>query len=73
MFLRLVFIALFALLWWHTFPFVNGHDGLRQIEHFHTLRDWPPLLCATIYPTYLLVYEVFAATFAWCARGSTAS
>lgn len=67
-FLRLVFIALLALLWWHTFPFVNGHDGLRQIEHFHTLRDWLPLLCATIYPTYLLVYEVFAGHISGVVR-----
>lgn len=59
-FLRLVAIALLALLWWNTFPFANGHDGLAQIARFRTLGDWLPLLCATIYPTYLLAYEVFA-------------
>ncbi|MGN0076074.1 MAG: J domain-containing protein, partial [Parafannyhessea sp.] len=67
-FLRLVFIALLALLWWNTFPFVNGHDGMARIARFHTLGDWLPLICATIYPTYLLVYELFTGHISGVVR-----
>ena len=57
-FLRVVCVAALALLWWNVFPWAGGRARSFDVSRLHTLADWVPLLCAAIYPTYFLAYEV---------------
>lgn len=81
--LRVVFIALFAWLWWRTFPLVNDNLGRYPVEVALTgsgLKSIAHLLGGLVYPTYVLAYEVFAgyvsnlvrellnAAFSWLVR-----
>lgn len=61
--LRVAFIALFAWLWWRHFPLVDNNLGRYPVEWALTgsgLASVAHLLAGLVYPTYVLVYEVFA-------------
>lgn len=81
--LRVVFIGLFAWLWWRTFPLVNDNLASYPVEAALTgsgLLSIARLLAGLVYPTYVLVYEIFAgyvsnlvreilnAGFSWLVR-----
>jgi hypothetical protein len=56
-FLRVVFTALFAWIWWQTFPLL-GHNSPRYFPAGDwTIMDVARLVAGIVYPTYLVVYE----------------
>ena len=66
--LRLVFIALLALYWWHTFPLL-GHNLNRYLpEGGWTLYDVFVLVAGMAYPTYFLVYELLSGYLSGLVR-----
>lgn len=80
---RVLFVALFALVWWRTFPLVGDNMARYQATlgtDSASVLGIAHLLAGLIYPTYVLVYEVFAgyisnlvrellnAGFSWIVR-----
>lgn len=58
--LRLVFIGLFAWLWWNVFPLLPQNTASYFPEGEWTLPDVARLVAAMIYPTYLVLYEAIS-------------
>lgn len=66
--MRVVLVALFALLWWRTFPLLGpGTPGHQEIPGLDPLA-WARLSAAAIYPTYLLAYEVLTGNVSSALR-----
>lgn len=57
---RIVFIGLFAWLWWCTFPFLPQNAGRFFPSGEWTLMDAARLVAASVYPSYLLLYETIS-------------
>lgn len=60
---RVLFVALFAYVWWRQFPLVNDNMARYAVQldpNAPDLLGIAHLLAGLIYPTYLLVYEIFA-------------
>jgi hypothetical protein len=55
---RIAFVALFALLWWRTFPLLPQNQAAYPLDG--GLMGWARLVAGLVYPTYLVVYEVLA-------------
>ena len=58
--LRVLFIALFAWLWWCTFPLLPQNASRFVPAPAWTLLDVARAAAAVIYPTYVLLYEAFS-------------
>jgi hypothetical protein len=58
--LRLVFIGLFAWLWWNTFPLLPQNMARFVPEGGMSLLDVARLVAAMVYPTYALIYELIS-------------
>lgn len=77
--LRVALTALFAWVWWNTFALLPQHVAAYPLPGYDVL-GWARLAAATIYPTYLVVYEaltgnvsgvlraVLNAGFSWAVR-----
>ncbi len=55
--LRVLFIAVFAFLWWRTFPLLSHNLGRYVPAGSWTFYDVFVLVAGMVYPSYLLVYE----------------
>ncbi|MDO4806377.1 MAG: DnaJ domain-containing protein [Coriobacteriales bacterium] len=58
--LRVVFVALFAWVWWNVFPLLPHNYGSYVPAREWTLLGVARLVAAMVYPTYLVVYEAIA-------------
>ena len=58
--LRVVFVGLFAWLWWNVFPLLPQYLGTYDPAGEWTLPSIARLVTAMVYPTYLLVYEAIS-------------
>lgn len=67
-FLRLVFIAVLALMWWRTFPFVGENAVHFDMGAQVPLRNLVPVLMAVVYPSYFLLYEVITGNISGVFR-----
>lgn len=57
--LRLILVALFGWLWWRTFPFLPSNSAAYHLDDPTAQVDWVLVTCRAVYPTYLLLYELF--------------
>ncbi|MDO4538248.1 MAG: J domain-containing protein [Coriobacteriales bacterium] len=64
--LRVLFCALFALLWWNTFPLLP--HNLASVPETWTLASGARVLAALIYPTYLLIFELLSGQLSCLVR-----
>lgn len=55
--LRVLFVALFAWLWWCNFPLLPHNMGRFMVTGEWTIMDVARLVAACVYPSYLVVYE----------------
>ncbi|EHF01566.1 hypothetical protein HMPREF1008_01190 [Olsenella sp. oral taxon 809 str. F0356] len=58
--IRSLLVLAFALLWYRTFPFVGGNEARFDLGPAAGLGDWARTVAACVYPSYLLLYELFA-------------
>lgn len=65
---RLVFIALFAWVWWRNFPLLPHNMASFVPAGEWTLMDVARLVSAMVYPTYLLVYEALSGNISCFVR-----
>ena len=68
--LRVLFIALFAWLWWCTFPLLPQNASRFVPAPAWTLLDVARAAAAVIYPTYVLLYEAFSGYVSNCCTSS---
>lgn len=66
--LRVVLVALFAYLWWCTFPLLDHNRGRFFPAGEWTLLDVAALVAAMVYPTYLVAYEAFSGQISGLLR-----
>lgn len=67
-FLRVVFVALLALVWWLTFPLVNGNGARHDIGPTAGALDYLSWISAMVYPTYFLLYEALSGHISGSVR-----
>ena len=65
---RIVFIALFAWIWWRNFPLLLHNMASFVPSGGWTLMDVARLVSAMVYPTYLLVYEALSGNVSCFVR-----
>ncbi len=66
--LRVLFVAAFVLLWLLTFPFVGDNASRFDLGPTAGLGDWARTLSACVYPSYLLLYELFVGHLSGAVR-----
>lgn len=66
--LRLVFIALLGLVWWRTFPMLPDNRANFDMSSTAPLSSLVEVLMAAVYPSYFLLYEIFAGGFSGAVR-----
>lgn len=67
-FLRVVCVCALALVWWLTFPFVNGNNARHDIGPTAGALDYLAWISAMVYPTYFLVYEALSGHISGAIR-----
>ena len=67
-FLRVVLLAAFGWLWWRTFPLLPQNLQAYLPAGQWQLVDVARLVAGIIYPSYLVLYEVFAGHISGCLR-----
>ena len=67
-FLRIVLIAAFGWLWWRTFPLLPQNLQTYLPAGEWQLADIARFVAGIIYPSYLVLYEVFAGHISGCLR-----
>jgi len=67
-FLRVVLLAAFGWLWWRTFPLLPQNLQAYLPSGEWQLADIARLVAGIIYPSYLVLYEIFAGHISGCLR-----
>lgn len=67
-FLRLVFVALLALVWWRSFPLLGPGQGRLDLSGDLTLDLVADFMAALIYPSYFLLYELLTGHISGAVR-----
>lgn len=65
--LRVALVALFGWWWWNTFALLPQHMGDYPFPG-SDIAGWARLVSATVYPTYLLVYEAITGNISGLVR-----
>lgn len=67
-FLRLILVALFALVWWLNFPLLPRNAARFDMSATASLSSWASVVASAVYPSYLLLFELFAGHISGALR-----